>query len=215
MRIIIFSILFLISALSVKATDGNGDTPSKWKVGIIAAGHYNTGMWGFHPAFLPGVQVNRVVGKLELRAGAELVKTTGSSFVPMILGYGRGMDNRTTIRAGVQRNFNLSPRWTLYASADAAYRHAYSEYEINGCFGPLGFTERKMNGGGLITSIGVDFKLSNRISIFAEYRAEAFLYDVREKFYYNSADVKPTPYNYTQLDFRFGNIGHAGISISI
>lgn len=212
MRVITISILILFSALSANATDA---TPPKWKVGVIAAGHYGTGLWGFHPVFLPGVQVNRVVGKLELRAGAEHVKISGPSFIPMILGYGNGIDNRTTLRVGVQRNFSLSPRWTLYTSADAAYRRVYSVFEIGGCFGPLGFTKRKMNGGGLITSIGADFKLSDRISIFAEYRAEAFLYDVKEKFYYNGADVKPTPYNYTQIDFRFGNIGHAGISISI
>jgi hypothetical protein len=72
-----------------------------------------------------------------------------------------------------------------------------------------------MNGGGLITSIGVDFKISKRISAFAEYRAEAFFYNVRDDFYYNSADVKPTPSKYSMFDFSFGNIGHAGIAISI
>jgi hypothetical protein len=215
MRNVIFSILFCGFWCSANATDGNGDIPGKWKIGIIAAGHYNTGMYGFHPSFLPGVQVSRIAGKYELRSGIELTNISGHSYAPMMIGYHSGFDRRTMVRLGAQRNFALSPRWTLYAATDLAYRHAYSEFEVAGCFGPYGFIERKMNGGGLITSIGVDFKISKRISAFAEYRAEAFFYNVRDDFYYNSADVKPTPSKYSMFDFSFGNIGHAGIAISI
>ncbi len=215
MRNVIFSALFFGFVHSLSATDGNGEIPAKWKIGIIAAGHYSTGMYGFHPSFLPGVQVNRIVGKYELRAGIEHVTSTFKPPGPMLMHYGNGFDNRTTLRVGLQRNISLSPRWSLYTSADLAYRHVYSEHDVSGCFGPLGISQRRMDGGGLITSLGVDFKATKRISIFAEYRAEAFLYNVREDFYYNSADVKPTRNKYSMLDFGFGNIGHVGLAVSI
>lgn len=215
MRNVIFAAFLLCFFQTAFATGGSDDNAPKWKIGILAAGHYSTGMYGFHPAFLPGVQVNRMIGKYELRAGVEHVSTTFKPDIPMLIHYGDGFDNRTTLRLGIQRNFALSPRWTFYTAADLAYRNVFSEHDVAGCFGPLGISQRRMNGGGLVTSLGAEFKATKRISVFAEYRAEAFLYNVHEDFYYNGADVKPTRNKYSMLDFSFGNIGHIGLSIAI
>jgi hypothetical protein len=215
MRNVIFSVLFFGFVQSLSATDGNGENPAKWKIGIIAAGHYSTGLYGFHPALLPGVQVNRIIGKYELRAGFEHVTTTFNAPSPLLMYYGEGFENRRTLRVGLQRNISLSSRWSFYTSADLGYRHVYSEFDVAGCFGPLGISQKRMNGGGMITSLGIEFQASKRISLFAEYRAEAFLYGVHEDFYYNSADIKPTRNKYSMYDFSFGSIGHVGLSISI
>ncbi|HTF05693.1 MAG TPA: hypothetical protein VK826_16815 [Bacteroidia bacterium] len=193
---------------------GDYTTPlPKWRVGIIAAGHYSSLFYGFRPSFLPGVQVNRQFGKYELRLAVEHTQmTTEGSGMPNYM-WGKGHSSRTLVRAGIERSIPLTRWLAVYGAADLAAQFGNSKVDAMGCFGPMGVITSRSRGAGIIPAVGVRFKMGPRISCFAEYRAEFFINDVRQKTKFGG-NTESRPVNYTETDFEFGKIGHVGIQIA-
>ncbi len=211
-KLLIFPLLFI--GFNANARCESDVIGPKWKVGIIAAGHYSSPFYGLNPVFLPGIQVNRVVGKFELRAAVEYTKLSSARFGRPDYAWMDGFSNRAVLRLGIERSFNLCNRFAVYGAADLAAQFTRSEIETFGCFGPIGIVDSRSKGVGIIPAVGMRFKLGQRVSIFAEYRAEVFLNDVTDKIIYDGGNIDTRPVRYNSADFRFGNIGHVGVQIA-
>lgn len=197
------------------AQAARGDSLPKWTIGIIAVGHYQGPFQSFQPQFLPGIQVNRKIGKYELRLGVEHTVSNRINGPQMDYMWGNGSHNNTLLRIGIERGVTISKRFSAYGAVDLAARYQRGQYESFGCWGPNGTVNYLSQGLGVLPTAGIQFKASKRISIFAEYRAEFFVSDVTEKTMFSDGNIDTRPYHYTSFDFNFGTIGQVGMKISL
>lgn len=205
---------FVLLGLQAFACGGYTDTLPKWRIGIIAAGHYQSPTRGFNPQFLPGVQLNRRIGNYELRLGYEQIRDNHISMPGPDYSWNTGYYNRNLLRFGIERGIQITPRFKMYGAADLAFQFSRSELDQNGCFGPIGTTQTVSHGVGVIPAIGLEYRIGKRVSCFVEYRAELFVNDVTEKFMYSSGNIDSRPVNSTEVDFNCGANGHVGFKVA-
>ena len=190
--------------------------PTRWSAGIIGIGNYQLPYDGWHPYFLPGIQVKRECGNYAIRAGVEHVKTyiAPSEQGGFDILYMSGPVSRTLFRAGAERSWKLHRWFNPYAAADIAWQSMHSD--ITSVGGIAGLNERveiDTRGIGLLPAIGLRSELGKNISLFAEYRAEAFLNDESSKLTDYNGNVDSRPSRRTDFDFSAGKSVQAGIQI--
>jgi len=211
----VIAFLFVILSVQIAAKAAPADTLPKWSVGIIAVGHYQPAWQGFQPQFLPGIQVNRKMGKYELRMGIEQI-TSGGRFIYQPDYTRRTNTGKSTLlRIGIERGNSITSKLRVYGAVDLGMRYEKGAYESMGCFGPLGIVNYTSRGVGVMPTLGIQYKVGKRISLFAEYRAEFFINDVNERIIYPQGNIDTRPYHYSSFDFNFGTIGQVGIKIAL
>jgi opacity protein-like surface antigen len=213
-----FVAIGVLFSVSVFACGGYIDLP-KWSISVIAAGNYGTSLSTWKPSFLPGLQINRKLNHgMELRFGVEHTRFYHEPEImfgaDMMLAY--GPERKTTFRAGVQKSWTVSGWFAPYVAADLALRKFSSNIHYEG--GIAGLNETRMIdqlGVGVLPTVGVNFRVNDRMSVFAEYRAEYFLNKSTTDVVHHNGNVDDRPYTQTTSDFRFGNIGNVGLQISL
>lgn len=207
----------VLMGTSVFACGGYIDLP-KWSISVLVAGNYGTTVNNWKPSFLPGLQINRKLNHgMELRFGVEHTRFYHEPEImegaDMMMVY--GPERMTTFRAGVQKSWTVSARFTPYVAVDLGFRKFASDIHYEG--GIAGFNETRMVdrfGVGVLPAVGVKFKIMERLSVFAEYRAEYFLNKTTTDVVYHNGNVDDRPYTQNTGDFRFGNIGNVGLQVS-
>jgi hypothetical protein len=211
----VIALLLVFASVQITANAAPTDTLPKWSIGIIAVGNYQSMYQGFQPQFLPGIQVNRKLGKYELRLGIEhTVYAGGRRFGQDYFG-GLGNHTSNTLRIGIERGYFITRKLKVYGALDLAARYQKGNYESFGCFGPLGIVNYTTRSVGVMPTLGLNYQISKRISVFAEYRAEFFVTDVTEHIIYPQGNIDTRPYHYNNFDFNFGTIGQVGIKIAL
>lgn len=213
----LLSLLFLSLSASAFACGGYGDFIPRWSIGVIGAGNYQLHYSGWHPYFLPGVQVKRTTKKFTYRFGVEHVKIYNepTDMQGYDILYMTGPEKRTVVRAGVEREWFLHRFFSPYVAVDLAAQSMKSNILYEG--GIAGLNERKeitTKGIGLMPAVGFITHFGRKVSVFAEYRAEAFINDVYQKSTYYSGNVDTRPTRGTEFDFVVGKIVQAGIQIT-
>lgn len=212
-----FSLLFLLFTFSAFACGGYADLPPRWSIGVIGVGNYQLPYSGWHPYFLPGLQVKRMTKQYTLRFGVEHVRiyNAPTDMQGYDILYMTGPEKRTVVRAGVEREFYIHRFFTPYIGVDLAAQYMSSNILYEG--GIAGLNERHeitTKGVGLLPTVGFKTQLGSKVSFFAECRAEAFFNDVYQKSTYYSGNVDTRPIRGTEFDFSVGKIVQAGIQIS-
>lgn len=210
---------FLCFALSAMACGGYADLYPKWSIGVIGYGHFQMPHQGMMRSYvLPGVQFthgNRIWGQ---RVAIEYTKytETGQEFpqggADML--YSTGYERRTMLRVGIERGWFMHRVFRPYAAVDIAGQFSRSDMYYSG--GIMGMNQRDevtTKGIGLLPAVGFKTFIGRRISIYAEYRAEAFLNDVDTKTTYYNGNIDARPTSEMNFDFKVGTIGLAGIQV--
>lgn len=214
-KLLLLPIAFL--RLHAFACGGYGDIFPRWSLNVIAVGNYQLPYSAWNPSFLPGVQLNRTMGKNTLRFGLEHVRIqhepTSEQGADIL--YVSGTEQRTVLRAGFERRWYLHRLIQPYAAVDVAGQSMTSNMLYVG--GIAGLDERyeiTTKGIGIIPAIGFKTSIGRNVALFAEYRVEAFVNDVYRKatFYNGNIDSRPT--RNTEFDFAMGTIGHLGLQIA-
>lgn len=212
-------LLLAMIAIRAFACGGYADLYPKWSIGVIGIGNYSMAKNGYQPYFLPGIQFTHTNsnGLWAERAAVEHIKTFSESEVfPQgndMLAY-NGTERRTILRAGIEHGWFLHKLFRPYAALDLAGQLHKSDYTYSG--GIAGLNQRDeitTKGIGLLPTIGFKTYIGTRISVFAEYRAEAFLSSVYTDVTYYNGNVDARPYKQTQFDFNVGKIAQAGIQV--
>jgi hypothetical protein len=212
------AVLFVILSIPVFA-GGYGDLYPKWSIGIIGVGNYSMPASGFHPYFLPGIQVTHTNGVSWSQRGA--IEFTKYSIVPIEntpgsadLMFVNGTEKRSLLRAGLEYGWFICPLFHPYVAIDVAGQSYKSNITYEG--GLAGRSDREeisTTGIGLLPTIGFKTYIGKRIAFFAEYRAEAFLNNTETKVTYYNGNIDSRPTDGTTFDFRAGAIAHAGIQV--
>ena len=216
----ILSLLLVSCSLSAFACGGYGDLYPKWSIGVIGYGNVQSLNGGMHAYFLPGVQfTHQRPGGLWAERGA--IEFTKFSYVTpefppgsADMLYQEGKESRTLVRLGVERGVYLHRLFRPYAALDVGFQYAKSDMRLVG--GIAGFNERDrttIKGVGLLPAVGFKTYIGKKISVYAEYRAEAFINDVDRKVtdYNGNVDTRPT--SETQFSFKGGKFIQAGIQV--
>ena len=177
----VIALLFVFASVQITANAAPTDTLPKWSIGMIAVGNYQSMYQGFQPQFLPGLQLNRKLGKYELRLGFERTVSAGGRLFSQDYSSGFGNHTSNTLRIGIERGYSITRKLKVYGALDLAARYQKGAYESFGCFGPLGIVNYTTRSIGVMPTLGLNYQISKRISVFAEYRAEFFVNDVTEK----------------------------------
>ena len=128
--------------------------------------------------------------------------------------YSTGYERRTLVRVGIERGWFLHRLFRPYAAVDLAGQFSRSDmYHSGGIAGLNQREEYGTKGIGVLPTIGFKTYIGKRISIYAEYRAEAFLNDVDTKITYYNGNVDSRPTSEMIFDFKAGTIGLAGIQV--
>lgn len=211
------ALLVILTVLGIQhiASAAPGDSLPKWSIGIIAVGNYQSMYQGFQPQFLPGIQVNRKLGKYVLRLGVERTVTTGKRLFGHDYYWGLGNHKSTMLRIGIERSYSISRKFKIYGAIDFAARYQKGSYETFGCWGPLGIVNYTTRSVGAMPTLGLQYQINKRVSVFAEYRAELFFNETTQRTTYPQGNIDSRAYRSTNFDFNFGTIGQVGIKIAL
>jgi len=213
------SLLLVILSVRAFACGGYADPYPEWSIGVIGAGNYSMPASGFHPYFLPGIQFTHTNGGAWTQRGA--IEYTKYTIVPVEdspgsadLMFVGGTEKRTLIRAGVEHGWFICPLFRPYVALDLAGQSYKSNITYEG--GLMGRNDREeisTKGIGLLPAIGFKTDIGKRISVFAEYRAEAFVNNTETKVTYYNGNIDSRPTDGTNFDFRAGAIAHLGVQV--
>jgi hypothetical protein len=220
-----FLVLFFTScSLSAFACGDYGALVPRWSIGVIGYGSFEMpvsgSLAGAHSYFLPGIQFGHTTasGKWTHRIALERIQRSMES--PEIPPGGadmmmyEGSENRTLLRIGVEREWQIRRWFRPYAALDLAGKIGKSDFTYSG--GIAGLHQREeytFKGIGLLPAIGIKSFIGNRISVYAEYRAEAFLNDVDKTFTYYNGYVDSRPYPEAKTEFYAGEVLTAGVQV--
>jgi hypothetical protein len=213
-------LLLIFASTTAFACGGYGDLYPKWAIGVIGYGYTPMAVTGMHGNVLSGVQLShknpysrwtqRVA--FEYNRYAQPVPEFPDGSADML--YTTGRENRFLLRAGVERGWFLYRFFQPYAAMDLGFQ--YDKYDMALIGGIAGFNEHNLTitkGVGLMPAIGIKSEIGRKVSVFAEYRAEAFVNDVDTKVINYKGNVDTRPTSETKFAFNAGNIVQAGIQV--
>lgn len=213
-KLIILPLFFL--CFEAFACGGYADLYPKWSIGVIGVGSYSLPATGFQPYFLPGVQFTHTRGMWAQRFAVEQVRHTiennetgGADMLAT-----NGTERRTMIRIGLERGWYLHRLFRPYVAMDIAGQLYKSDIDYEG--GIAGMNQNvtvNSKGIGLIPTVGFKTYIGKKISLYAEYRAEAFVNDETRMVTYKSGIVDTRPVNDTKFDFNAGSIAQVGVQV--
>lgn len=214
------SLVLVLVAVRAFACGGYGNIYPKWSLGVIGVGNLRMPTTGMHTYFLPGIQLshNSACGAWSQRVAIEYTKQSVSTpeFPPgsADMMYMDGYENRTVLRIGLERGWFLHRLFRPYVAMDLAGQLGKSDISYSG--GIAGLNQRdeiSRKGFGLMPAVGFKTFIGKRISVYAEYRAEAMLNDVDKKITYYNGYIDSRPYGEMEAKFNVGTIFHSGIQV--
>ncbi len=214
------SLLLVMIAVRVFACGGYADLYPKWSIGVIGYSNTNMPVAGMHGMILPGVQfTHRCYNGLWAQRGAiEYGRYTPITpeFPPgsADMMYTDGKEQRVLVRVGLERGWFLHRLFRPYAALDMGIQYGKSDLSLVG--GIMGVNQREeitTKGIGLMPTVGFKTFIGQKICIYAEYRAEAFLNSVYTDVTHYSGNVDARPYKQTQFDFNMGKIAQVGVQV--
>lgn len=213
-------LLFALISLRMFACVDTTAVNPQWALGVIGVGNYSLPVSGFHPFFLPGIQLTHMNanGKWTQRVAVEYTKHSELMNDPPAgsadMFYIEGTEQRTLLRVGLEHDWTLHRFFNPYVAVDLAGQLYKSDVHYTG--GIAGIDERDeivTKGIGLLPAVGFKSYFGKHIAWFAEYRAEAFVNSRYTKMTNYSGNVDTRPHTETVYDFNGGNIGHVGVQV--
>lgn len=213
------TLILILTAARAFACGGYGDLYPKWSLGVIGYGNFSMPVAGTHGYFLPGIQFSHATpsGRWAQRVAIEHMKQSFTTPVPpggADMLSEEGYENSWLLRVGLERGWFLHRLFRPYVAVDLAGQLMRSDITYSG--GIAGLNQRdeiRRKGFGLMPAVGFKTFIGKRISIYAEYRAEAMLYDVDKKITYYNGYTDSRPYGEMEATFRAGRLFHGGIQV--